>query len=392
MKRDTTLSFLPVVRTIDRVVRTLGMRRVAQAGTGPGRLTGRLLARVACLAVLIPAAGCQQAAPPPAPPPVPLVVAAPVIRADGARELHLSGTLSAERSIALSFATIGTVEQVLVQEGQTVEQGQLLAMLSPKSYQDALGIAEAAARQAEDAYRRLLPMHQNKTVPEVKFVEVETGREQVRLAVSLARKNLVDTELRAPVRGIVAKRVAEPGMTAAPGLPAFMLVQTGTMTAAAPVPEMQVARIKLGAAASVTVPAIEKTFAGTVREIAVAANPLTRTYDVEVAVPNPGGELRVGMIADIHLKIGGTSGSDSLLAVPPEAVRVDEKGATYVFVVAPDKKLQRRPVTVAHFVGEFTALADGVREGELVVTSGTPMLFDGLTVRVLDAPPQKVTR
>jgi RND family efflux transporter MFP subunit len=322
---------------------------------------------------------------------VPVVVTAPVVRADGARELNLSGSLSAERSIALSFATVGTVERVLVQEGQAVEQGQLLATLSPRSFQDALGIAEATSGQAEDAYRRLLPMHQNKTVPEVKFVEVETAREQARLAVSLARKNLADAELRAPMPGVVSTRHAEPGMSAAPGLPAFTLAQTATMIATAPVAEMQVAKIRRGAAARVTVAAIDRTFAGEVREIAVAANPLTRTYDVKVALPNPSGELRVGMIADVHLKIGGGGGGD-LLAVPPEAVRVDERGATYVFVVGADKKLQRRPVTVARFVGESTALADGVGEGELVVISGTPMLSDGLTVRVLEAPPQKVMR
>lgn len=391
MKRtEATPLFLPAHRPITRSVRTLVRKHGTRAGFVPKRLSGRLAARVAWLALLMSAAGCQAPAPPLAAP-APVVVTAPVVRADSARELNLSGSLSAERSIALSFATVGTVERVLAQEGQAVEQGQLLATLSPRSHQDALGIAEATASQAEDAYRRLLPMHQNKTVPEVKFVEVETGREQARLAVSIARKNLADTELRAPVPGIVSTRHAEPGMSAAPGLPAFTLAQTATMTATAPVAEMQVAKITRGAAARVTVAAIDKTFAGEVREIAVAANPLTRTYDVKVALPNPLGELRVGMIADIHLTIGGGGGGE-LLAVPPEAVRVNERGATYVFVVGADKKIQRRPVTVSRFVGESTALADGVREGELVVTSGTPMLSDGLTVRVLGAPPQKVMR
>jgi membrane fusion protein, multidrug efflux system len=356
------------------------------------RYASRSIPAAACLAILLPAAGCKQPEPLP-PAPVPSVITAPVVKADGARDLNLSGTLSAERSIALGFATIGTVEQVYAQEGQAVAQGQLLATLSPKSYQDALGIAEVKAKQAEDAYRRLLPMHQNRTLPEVKFVEVETGREQARLAVSIARRSLADTELRAPVSGVVATRHAEPGTSATPGLPAFTLVQTGTMTATAPVPEMQVSKVRRGAAARVTVPAIERTFAGTVREIAIAANPLTRTYDIKVAVPNPGGELRVGMIADIHLTIGsGSSGGGERLAVPPEAVRVDEKGAPYVFVVTADRKLQRRPVTVDGFVGEATTLSGGVREGELVVTSGTPMLSEGLTVRVFDAHPKQVTR
>lgn len=356
------------------------------------RLAVPCLTPAGCLALLF-VAGC--AAPPPDPPtpPPPNVTVAAVVKADGARELHLSGTLSAERSAALSFATLGTVEQVLVQEGQAVAQGQLLATLASKSYQDALGIAEAKAKQAEDAYRRLLPMHQNKTLPEVKFVEVETGLEQARLAVSLARKSLADTELRAPASGIVASRLAEPGMNAAPGLPAFTLVQTWTLSATAPVPEMHVGKIRRGTAARVTVPALGRTFTGSVSEIAVSANPLTRTYDIKVAVPNPGGELRMGMIADIHLQVADGQGpAGDLLAVPPEAVRVNERGAPYVFVVSPDRRLQQRQVTIAQFVGESTALASGVREGELVVTSGTPMLYDGLTVRMADAGTKQVPR
>lgn len=321
------------------------------------------------------------------------VLVAPVAPTAGARELHLSGTLSAERAFPLGFATMGTVEQVLVEEGQMVEPGQLLARLSPRSYQDALGIAEAKAKQAEDAYRRLLPMHQNRTLPDVKFVEVETGRDQARLAVSLAQRNLADTELRSPIRGVVSNRGAEPGMTVAPGLPAFTLVQTGTLTAVAPVPEMQIASVRRKAAARITVPALGKEYSGQVREIAVAANPLTRTYDVKVAVPNPRGDLRVGMIADIHLQVGdGTGTGARLLAVPPEAVRVDEKGATYVFVVASGDRLEKRPVAVARFVGESTAVEAGLREGELVVTSGSPMLYDGLAVRVSNQAAGQVAR
>jgi membrane fusion protein, multidrug efflux system len=356
------------------------------------RFASRSLLPAVCLAAL-GAAHCAREAPPPPPPP-PLVVAAPVVKAGSVREIGLAGTLAAERSIALGFATQGTVEQVFVEEGQAVAQGQILATLAARSYQDALGIAEAKAKQAEDAYRRLLPMHQNQTLPEVKFVEVETGREQADLAVSIARKNLADTELRAPVRGVVEGRHAEPGTSATPGLPAFTIAETATMTAVAPIPETQVGQIRRGVAARVTVQALQRDFAGTVREIAVAANPLTRTYDVKISVPNPGGDLRVGMIADVHLQVAaGTARSETeLLAVPPEAVRIDERGRTYLFVVGADKTIARRAVTVERFVGEATALSGGVDEGEIVVTSGTPMLYDGLAVRLAEPEPAQVRR
>jgi len=333
------------------------------------------------LALALLAVGCQKPAAAPAPV-APGVVAKPVVKGSGARELRLSGSLAAERSISLSFATLGTVAEVKVQEGQAVARGQILATLAPQSYKDALGIAEAKAKQAEDAYQRLQPMYQNKTLPEVKMVEVETGRQQAQLSVSMARKSLADATLRAPVAGIIATRNVEPGMSATPGVPAFTLVQTQTMLATAPVPETQVSRVKRGAPVRVSVPALGKTLEGKVRDVAVAANLLTRTYDVKVALPNPDGELRVGMLATVHLTVGAGAGG---VVVPPEAVRIDESGANYVFVVGADHRLQRRPVKVAGFVGEDTAVSEGVREGEQVVTSGTPMLADGLAVRLFPA-------
>lgn len=333
-----------------------------------------LAASALCLATV----GCEQ----PAPASAPLrltVVARAVTRTDGARTLHLSGTLSAEKTMAVGFATYGTVTEVKVVEGQTVKKGEILARLATSSYEDALGIADAKLKQVEDAYRRLQPMYKNKTLPEVKMVEVETGRTQARLAVSMARKSLAETELRSPMAGIIASRRVEPGTTVVPGFPAFTLVQVETMLATAPVPELHVAKLRKGTIAQVTVPAIHVSMSGELREIAIAANPLTRTYDVKVALPNTEGRLRVGMIANIDLKLNG--GEVGLL-VPPEAVRVNESGVHHVFVVDRAGKLQRRRVKVATYLGGGIALSEGVREGELVVTSGTPMLSDGATVRL----------
>jgi RND family efflux transporter MFP subunit len=315
------------------------------------------------------------------PPPTVKVVA--VARSDSSRELRLSGALEAERSIVLSFAGIGTVEQVFVQEGEAVTRGQPLARISPRTYADAVGLAKASADRAEDAYRRLEPMHRNQTVADVKMVEVETGLQQARLSLAMAQRSLNETVLYAPEPGIIARRSIEPGMSAAPGMPALLLVRTRTMLAAAPVPELEISRVHQGDPVRVVVAALGKTFDATVRDIGVMADPLTRTYSVKTAIPNPDGELRVGMVADIRVRVG--TGADSLV-VPPEAVRVDENGAPCVFVVSRDQRLERRHVQVAGFVGEGTAISRGVSAGELVVASGTPMLADGLPVRVALTP------
>jgi len=329
------------------------------------------------LALCLGLAACKE--PVVTPPIVPLVSVQPAVRSDSTRELHLSGSLGAEKSTLVSFAVPGTVEQVLVQEGETIKRGQVLARLSPRSFQDALGIAKATADQAEDAYRRLEPMYKNKTLPEVKMVEVETGRQQARLTLSMAKRSLEDTVLRAREAGVVAKRHVEPGANVMPGAPVVTLVQTQTMLASAPVPETQVAKVKKGDVAKVFVQALGKTLDGQVRDIAVISDPLTRTYEAKVILPNQSDELRVGMVVEVRLRV---SAEMAEVVVPPEAVRVDETGTPCVFVVTCDKRLQRRQVLVSGYVGEGTALAKGVREGEFVVTSGTPMLADGMAIRL----------
>lgn len=343
-------------------------------------LSTKVARQTCCAAILfslgLVASACENKTLPPLPPPT--VKVAAVEKSSSSRELRLSGSLEAERSLALSFSTMGTVERVLVQEGEAVAQGRVLARLTPRSFEDALGMIKAKADQAEDAYRRLEPMHRNKTLPDVKMVEVETGLQQARLSVAMAKKNLEDTVLHAPESGVIARRQVEPGMNVAPGVPVFILVQTKNMLATASVPEKQVARVHKGDVARVVVPALGQTFDGVVRDIGVMADPLTRSYAVKVALRNPG-ELRVGMVVDIHIRIA--SGIDSLV-VPPEAVRVDSAGDPCVFVVGPDQKLVRRRVGVLGFSGEKTALDKGVTEGELVVISGTPMLAEGMSVRV----------
>jgi RND family efflux transporter MFP subunit len=320
---------------------------------------------------------CRESAPPPLPPPT--VEVAPVEKVPSARDLRLSGSIEAERSVALSFSVPGTVEEVAVREGQAVRRGQVLARLSDASLRHSLGMAEAKAAQAEDAARRLEPMHRNGTVPEVKWVEVQTGLAEARHSVALAQKSVEDAVLRAPEDGVIARRSVEVGASALPALAAFTLVRLDTALAVVPVPENEVAKVRAGQPAVVHAAALGRDLAGAVREIGVEADPLTRTYPVKIAVPNRDGLLRVGMVVDARI---GVDAGATALAVPREAVRIDERGAPCVFVVGADGRLSRRAVTLAGFAGERTALAGGVAEGDRVVVSGTPMLGDGVVVRV----------
>ncbi len=340
-----------------------------------------LKTRRACPWFILPAiaglSGCQKDAPAPLRQ-APVVQTASVTNSGSAADLALSGQLDADVSVAVSFKGLGTVQKVMVSEGQSVRQGQILAIQDAASLKDQLASAQAKARQAEDAYNRLEPMHKNGTVPEIKWVEVETGRDQARSMVSMARRNMEDAVLRAPLSGIIAKRSVEPGEQAPLGQAAFTIVQTGTMLATVAVAEKDVVGLKTGAAAHVSISAANQDLSGKIREIGIEADPLSRTYKVKVAIPNPKGLLRVGMVAEVHLC---TPGKHPGALVPGAAVLTDANGNRFVWVEA-NGIVRRRLVRVAGFLKEGLAVDSGISSGENVVVSGTPMLSDGLHVRI----------
>ena len=106
-----------------------------------------------------------------------------------------------------------------------VKKGQLLATLDNATYQNTYAMMQATQQQAEDAYDRLTPMHKNGNLPDVKYVEVETGVQKAKAAAAIAKKTLDDCKLYATTDGYIGRRSIEPGMTAMPNLTSITIVK-----------------------------------------------------------------------------------------------------------------------------------------------------------------------
>ncbi|MEN9306744.1 MAG: hypothetical protein RL173_676 [Fibrobacterota bacterium] len=308
----------------------------------------------------------------------PVVQVARIVGSDSAQDLVVSGQLDAATSVAVSFATLGSVERVLASEGQKVTKDQILAVLDEGQLRDQMAMAKAKADQAEDAWKRMEPMHRSGSLPEIKWVEVETGRDQARSSVSMARRNLDDALLKSPMTGIVSRRAIEPGERAQPGVSAFTVVDTRTMLATLSIPEKDISSIRPGMVARVEVDAVGQKLTGKVKEVGVAADPFTRTYKVKVEVANPGGALRVGMLARVRLAVPGRQGTP---IAPVAALLVDERDSKYVWTLT-DTVIHKRGVRIGALLQEGIAIDSGLAVGETVVVSGTPMLSEGMHVLV----------
>ena len=121
------------------------------------------------------------------------------------------GTIEEETSAALSFPVAGTLARTYADEGQRVQQGQLLAELDPTSARQTFDAAQAALDQAKDACARLKQLYDAESLPEIKWVEAQTRLRQAESAYGIARKNLDDCKLYAPFTGVIGKRQAAAG-------------------------------------------------------------------------------------------------------------------------------------------------------------------------------------
>jgi RND family efflux transporter MFP subunit len=305
-----------------------------------------------------------------------------VIAAPGANELTYSGTVEASQTIPLTFQTTGIVENVYVEAGDEVKKGQLLASLDDADMQNIYSTMLSKYNQARDAYDRLKMVHDEGSLPEIKWVEMKTNLEQAKSSLELAKNNLEKCRLVAPVDGMVGRRNIEPGQASLNLVTApIELVRIEKVMVRIAVPENEINKIEKGNKAAITVTAIEGTrFEGGVANISPVAELMSRTYTVKISVANPRLDLKPGMVCDVSLK---SVKGNPVLIVPNGAVSRDSGGNKYVFVVAPDNaSVNKQVVTVGRYYVSGIEITGGLTEGQTVVTGGLEKLSDNSSIEM----------
>lgn len=298
------------------------------------------------------------------------------------------GIVEASVSVPLSFSVTGAVMKVLVNEGEQVNKGDLLASLNPGSYLHAMEMAVAKEKQAEDAYRRLSELYHKGSLPEIKFIEVETGLIQATAASELTRKNLADCDLYAPVSGLIGRRSIEPGENVVPYQTVFTLVNTAHLDVKVSIPEKEIAGIRIGDQATITVPALGNVvFDGKVIRKGVMAQPLAHTYDVIIRIISNDKRLLPGMVCRTELY---PEKGKSFALIPIKVVQTDSKGNRYI--LKPDasgRKVCRKTITLGELQGLHVEVTDGLIPGEEYISEGYQHLDTTMNIQILNQDEKK---
>ncbi len=289
------------------------------------------------------------------------------------------GTVEESVAISLSFSLMGTVEEVFVQEGQRVSKGQLLATLNTTTAENSYQGSLAKLRQAQDAYDRLAKVYNSGSLPDIKFVEVETGLQQAKSMAAVAKKNLDDCKLYAPRDGIIATRSIEVGGNVNLVTEVFKLVSIDKVLVKIPVPENEIGDITEGQAASVVVAALDNAvFRGKVEIKGVDANAISHTYEAKIAINNPRYQLMPGMVCKVSL--AGRSGASDIV-VPNRTVQISADGKRYVWL-ANNGIAQRQFVEIGDLTNNGIVITDGLSAGDHLITEGFLKISEGTKISI----------
>jgi RND family efflux transporter MFP subunit len=327
--------------------------------------------------------------------PAPLVVVSKLTARDVPVEIRAPVELRPLAQADVGAKAIGYLDAVLVERGDTVKRGQLLALVRPSDLPDQLVTARGTLAQAQSssALARQNLERVTNLAPRGVVSQQELQQAQAAMATADAQEaaakaqvgafatRLGETQITSPLDGVVATRKLDPGAlvgpTAAPVI--VTIARVDVLRAFVTVTEKEVQLVKVGQEAHVEVDALNgKRIAGVVVRLAPTLDPATRTLDAEVQIDNAAGELRPGMfgrgaiVVDVHA--GAT-------IAPSPAIQLTS-GKRFVFALGPGDKVQRREVETGVDEGTWLEVKKGAVAGEEVVVIGMDSISDGTPVRV----------
>jgi RND family efflux transporter MFP subunit len=289
--------------------------------------------------------------------------------------------------------TLGYLDAVLVDRGDRVRRGQLLALVRPSDLPDQLAAARGSLHQAQAAAalaranreraERLAP---SGVVSQQELQAAATGAATGEASLAAAQANVAalatrlgETRIESPLDGVVAQRRLDPGALVGPGSGAGSILtveRVDVLRAFVRVNEGEGSALRIGQEARVELEALPgRTFHGAVVRIAPGLDPVARTLDAEVQVKN-GGELRTGMYGRCHVVVGL---HPKAVVVPALSVLVSE-GKRWAYVLRGDK-VARVEVQLGVDGGDWLEVSRGLSAGDEIVTAGADVLSDGAVVR-----------
>lgn len=296
------------------------------------------------------------------------------------------GTVAAVRQARIASRLTGYIQRVTVHAGDAVKIGELLVTIDPADAHGVLAQARASLARAQanlanaranyirfgNLYRAGAATRQQYQGVERDYAAARSQLTAAHAAVAIARAQLAYAEIRAPYSGVIVARDADPGDLATPGRTLLVLEDPSRLEVRAQVDSAAFAALRSGE--TVPVRSGERTIETRLVQRVPAADPLSHTHLIKLALP-----AEAGVLSGSYVTVDVPVGARQALVVPASAV-VTRAGITGVFVVGRDGTAQFRLVRTGHRGHSSIEIQAGVSAGEVVVAAPSPRVENGTRI------------
>jgi len=294
--------------------------------------------------------------------------------------VQTQGMVQSEDNILVSAESMGVVTSVFVKEGQSVKKGQVLAQIDNKITLRSIDEVKSGLQLATTIYEKQKNLWDQKIGTEVQFLQAKNNKENLEKRLATLNEQLDMSRIKTPINGTVEQVNVKIGQNAAPGAPAFRVINTADLKIVASVSEAYVTNIKNGDKVKVSFPDLNKEIEARVTFVGRNINPLSRSFPVEINLPSLT-ELRPSMTAVLRV-IFNTE--PQALCVPINVVQ-EINGKKIVYVAEMDGQqlvARRKEIEVGGVYDNLAEVKSGLKPGDKVITVGYQGLNDGEFVKI----------
>ena len=312
---------------------------------------------------------------------IPVNVTNPVVR-DIQDILRADGTVEADKKAVVVSRIDQLIREITVDEGDPVEQDQVVVRLEKKAISSSVQAARTALEEAQKDYNRAQALFESGAIARQDLDEARVSLDSARARLVETEEKLDDTVISSPLTGIVSRRAKEPGELASKGSSILEIVDIERVEVRCLVPETDIGRVEIGQKARVRLDAFpDRVFTSEVSTINPTAREVSRLTAVKIPLPNPEGKIKPGMYARVELL--GEIYRD-VITLPQEALIEDQEGNPAVFVVCEDNTVKLVGVETGISREGIVQVSGDISTDCRAVLSGLERLSDGSTVRVID--------
>ncbi|MEM6735703.1 MAG: efflux RND transporter periplasmic adaptor subunit [Bacteroidota bacterium] len=318
----------------------------------------------------------------------PLITVLDVNEQDFTHFVELQGDVTTRQNVLVYPEVAGTMIKVHVEEGDEVEEGQLLATIDDGGLKSQLIQMESQLALAKTTYERQKRLWDQNIGSEIQYLESKTNYEAQKAAVDQMKDQLQKYSIRAPFSGIVDDIIKDQGTVVSPtgqGSEVFRIINLSNMYVEVQVPETYIATVTRGKKVRVRFPILNETIESYVRETGNFINPNNRSFIAEIPVTNKSGNVKPNLTAKVQIN---DYRNESALMIPQNTVSENADGDQYAYIVSDDSNggiavAKRAIITTGKTQGDFVEVLSGIQAGQRIVVEGARRVKDGQKVKIL---------